>query len=110
VSHGLPRPELQIRIHARRGWFRADLGWPEWKLLVEFDGFVKYSALAGGDPTRVVFEEKRRQDAIEEQGWGVLRTTAADLKRPATLVRRVCRRLPPDVVAPLAPVPGLRAW
>lgn len=107
VSNGLPRPDLQIPICTRRGWFWADLGWPEWKLLIEFDGFVKYAAAAGGDPARAVFEEKRRQDAIEEEGWGVLRTTAADLRQPTTLVTRVCRRLPPSVTAHLTPVPNL---
>ncbi|HEY5516290.1 MAG TPA: hypothetical protein VIK12_08795 [Pengzhenrongella sp.] len=107
VSHGLPRPDLQIPVHTRLGWFWADLGWPEWKLLIEFDGFVKYS---GNDPARTVYEEKRRQDAIEEEGLSVLRVTAADLRRPATFLDRVCRRLPEHVVAHRTPVRAFSTW
>lgn len=94
VGRGLPRPQLQIPIHTRLGWFRADLGWEEWKLLLEFDGFTKYSTFAGADPARVLFNEKRRQEAIEEEGWGVIRVTAKDANRPDDVIRRVCRRAP----------------
>ncbi|HEY8719769.1 hypothetical protein [Pengzhenrongella sp.] len=104
---GLPRPELQIPVRTRLGWFRADLGWSEWKLLIEFDGFVKYSTLSGGDPARAVFEEKRRQDAIEEEGWGVLRVTAADRRAPESLLQRVFRRLPSQIVTNLTPIRDL---
>jgi len=107
LRHGLPRPELQVQIRSRLGWFRADAGWREWKLLLEFDGFTKYSTFAGGDPARVLFEEKRRQEAIEEEGWGVLRVTAADLSRPADLISRVCRRLPGGIT--LTPVRAFAA-
>ena len=31
---GLPRPTTQIRV----GWRRIDMGWPEWKVGVEYDG------------------------------------------------------------------------
>ncbi|MGV8968431.1 MAG: hypothetical protein ACOH2F_19365 [Cellulomonas sp.] len=110
VSHGLPRPELQVPVHTRLGWFWADLGWREWRLLIEFDGFIKYSSLAHGDPAAVLFAEKRRQDAIAEQDWGVLRVTAADLRHPKDLVARVCRRLPAAAVAHLVPIPALTLW
>ncbi|RYV50614.1 hypothetical protein EUA98_12765 [Pengzhenrongella frigida] len=104
LRHGLPRPELQIPIHTRLGWFRADLGWLAFKLLIEVDGFVKYST--SDDPARVVFEEKRRHDAIVEEGWGILRVTAADARRERELIGRVCARLPPAATAHLTPVRG----
>ena len=106
VRFGLPRPELQVPIRTRLGWFWSDLGWTEWKQLIELDGFAKYAG--GPDPARAMFEEKRRQEAIEEEGWGVLRVTAPDLSRQHDLIRRVCRRLPPVVVANLTPIRALQ--
>ena len=104
MREGLPRPELQIVIHTRLGSFRADLGWHEWKLVLEFDGFVKYSQASGVDANEVLFKEKRRQEAIEEEGWSVLRFTANDRARPGDLFRRVRRRLPREVTANLRPL------
>lgn len=86
---GLPAPELQVVIETAGGRFRADLGWPEARLLVEFDGFVKYSGGGARAAADVVFAEKRRQDALEEAGWRVLRVTWTDLRGPAALARRV---------------------
>ncbi|WP_407344586.1 hypothetical protein [Pengzhenrongella phosphoraccumulans] len=110
ISAGLPRPELQLPVHTRLGWFWADLGWRDGRLLIEFDGFVKYSTLADGDPAAAVFAEKRRQDAIAEENWGVLRVTAADLRHPKELVLRVCRRFPARLVDHLVPIPALTPW
>lgn len=104
VRLGLPRPELQIPIRTRLGWFRADMGWLEWKLLLEFDGFSKY---AGDEPARALFEEKRRQEAIEEEGFTFIRVTAIDMGRPDDLLRRVCRRVPPGVALKLSPIAAL---
>ena len=103
ISGGLPRPELQIPIQTRLGRFWADLGWHEWKLLLEFDGFVKYSQASGADAARVLFQEKRRQEAIEEEGWGMLRFTASDARRPGDLFHRVLRRLPAEATSNLRP-------
>jgi very-short-patch-repair endonuclease len=108
LRHGLPAPTTQLPLRTRLGRFRADMGWEEWRLLVEFDGFVKYSELADGDPARVVFREKRRQDAIEEEGWRVLRVTAADLRDGAALVARVRRHIPSSANLTLCRRPGLR--
>lgn len=89
ARHGLPAPDLQVAVVTAIGQFRADLGWSEARLLLEFDGFVKYSGGGARDAAEVVFAEKRRQDALEEAGWRVLRVTWTDLRAPATLARRV---------------------
>ncbi|RXR25286.1 hypothetical protein EQW78_13645 [Oerskovia turbata] len=107
LRRGLPVPTTQIPVTTRLGTFRADLGWPQWRVLVEFDGFVKYSTLAQGDPAKVLFEEKRRQEGIEEEGWRVLRVTARDLKDGAELVQRVLRLLPPGTSVDLERRPHL---
>ncbi|WP_282945792.1 hypothetical protein [Cellulomonas endometrii] len=90
---GLPPGVPQLAVTTRLGVFRADLGWPDRGVLVEFDGFVKYTGAFGRSPATVVFEEKRRQDALEEAGWRVLRVTWTDLRAPATLSRRVATAL-----------------
>ena len=108
LRHGLPAPRTQVPVETRLGRFRADLGWEEWRLLVEFDGLVKYRELAGGDPGRVVYEEKRRQEAIEEERWRVLRVTSPDLRDGAALAARA-RRLAP-AGADLTPIPRPGLW
>ena len=65
------------------------MGWPEWAVLLEYDGRTKYEAT--GRASDAVLKEKRRQDAIEETGRRVLRVVAADLRDPAALASRVLR-------------------
>ncbi|OLT53148.1 hypothetical protein BJF88_13080 [Cellulosimicrobium sp. CUA-896] len=107
LRHGLPAPRTQIPVRTRLGRFRADMGWEEWRLLVEFDGFVKYGEPAAGDPARVLFEEKRRQDAIVEEGWRLVRVTRADLRREDEVAWRVRRFVPAGVEVPDVARPGL---
>ncbi|MFC4605529.1 endonuclease domain-containing protein [Rhodococcus kronopolitis] len=86
VDSGLPRPETQIVLFGTAGWefARADLGWREWRVLVEYDGEHHW--------------KERRQRAwdierlarIEALGWTVVRVGAELLyDRPGVLVRRV---------------------
>ncbi|GEN81170.1 hypothetical protein [Actinotalea fermentans] len=102
LAAGLPRPETQIAIETHLGTFWSDLGWPAWRLLAEYDGRGKYTA--AGSTTEAVLAEKRRQDAIEEAGYRVLRITSEDLRSPARLVDRVIRSAPPTAIPqPLRP-------
>lgn len=92
VAAGVPAPDLQVPIATRLGVRWVDLGWPACRLAVEFDGRAKY----GDEPRQVEqgwFEEKRRQDAIEEEGWTVLRVTWPDLADPVALGVRLHRAL-----------------
>lgn len=98
---GLPQPQTQVPVDTHLGRFWADLGWPEWRILIEYDGRPKYT-----DPEAVI-REKRRHDALLEAGWRVLRFTREDLRMPEILVARVRRLLPVD--APLTRRPHL-AW
>ena len=81
---GLPAPTTQIRVVTSRGTFWGDLGWPGWRLLLEYDGVAKY----GAGPEALV-EEKRREDAVRAEGWSVLRVMREDIQRPATLLGRI---------------------
>lgn len=82
---GLPKPELQLVMKDTGGELRVDFAWPALRLVVEFDGFVKYGrALLGadGDLETVIKEEKRREVRIRRLGWWVERMIWSDLSTP----------------------------
>ncbi len=77
----------QFAVTTRLGRRFADFRVDGTRVLLEFDGKVKYT-----DPRRgadVLWQEKRRQDALEDEGWVVVRVTWADLGDPAALWRRI---------------------
>lgn len=81
VAVGLPAPELQVRIHGPRGFVaRVDAWYDDAAVAVEFDGRVKYAdpreGLSAGD---VLWQEKRREDAVRALGITVVRVAMADL-------------------------------
>ena len=86
---GLPAPVLQHEIRDAAGALlgRADLAWPDRKVLVEFDGDVHRE--------RDVFvNDVRRQNRLVAAGWIVLRFTSADvLGRPDEVIAAIRRAL-----------------
>jgi hypothetical protein len=90
---GLPAPHLQVSIFAQHRVFlgRTDLGYPELGVLLEFDGFVKYSKLLKDDEQAVdvVVREKDRENLIRSMGYLVIRIVWADLNNPALLADRI---------------------
>jgi hypothetical protein len=86
---------LQFEVRSPFGTVlaRTDFAWEEHNLVGEFDGRIKYGRLlrAGQDAGDAVFAEKRREDAIREEGWGVVRWVWADLARPERFAARVRR-------------------
>jgi hypothetical protein len=89
--------ELQFEVRSPDGVVigRTDFAWEEHRLVGEFDGRIKYGRLLqpGQDAGDAVFREKRREDAIRDEGWGVIRWTWADLQRPDRFAARVRRRM-----------------
>lgn len=78
----IPQPEQQLVVHTRFGEHRLDFGWREHKLALEFDGKTKYFDYA---PTPdVLYQERRREKALMEQGWVFVRLEWGDLFREAT--------------------------
>jgi hypothetical protein len=94
---GLPPSDLQLEVRTVGGRLiaRTDFAWTGPRLVGEFDGRIKYGRLLrpGQDPGDAVFEEKRREDAIRDEGWGVVRWTWSDISRPERLGPRVRRAL-----------------
>jgi very-short-patch-repair endonuclease len=65
--------------------WRADLVVDGTRVLVEFDGLVKYGS------SDDLIAEKRREDRLRALGFIVVRVTWADLRRPDHIVAEVRR-------------------
>ena len=87
----LPMPQEQVSVRTRHGDHRLDFAWRELLLALEFDGKIKYFAYA---PTQeVLYEERRREKALMEDGWQFIRIEWADLFREAELKARIAMAL-----------------
>jgi predicted transcriptional regulator of viral defense system len=80
---GLPAPVPQWEVRDARGRLlgRTDFGWPEWLVVGEFDGRIKYGRLLrpGLDAAEIVYREKLREDELRAEGLTVVRWNWADL-------------------------------
>jgi hypothetical protein len=115
LTNGLPRPTCQMPVVAESGRYYADLGWrfegsrgEPFTVVMEYDGAAKYDAGAGVGDGRILYAEKRREDAIRDVVSVFQRYGAADLRRPGVTFARMLRAFPPDVRGRLRPVTGLR--
>jgi hypothetical protein len=94
---GLGPSALQFEINASSGLFigRTDFAWEDRRVVGEFDGRIKYGRLLRPGQTAgdAVFEEKRREDAIRDEDWGVIRWIWGDLDVPHRFAGRVRRSL-----------------
>ncbi|MFC9687447.1 type IV toxin-antitoxin system AbiEi family antitoxin domain-containing protein [Kribbella sp. NPDC056951] len=77
---GLPAPLLQVVFEDSDGFIgRVDFYFPDYNLVVEFDGLMKYS----DGSSEVLIQEKIREDRLRALGLQVVRTIWADLETPA---------------------------
>ncbi|MFC9984280.1 hypothetical protein ACFU0W_12295 [Microbacterium keratanolyticum] len=88
IRHGMPEPVVQYIVRDRgRFLARVDLGYPQWRIAVEYEG----------DGHRTDREQWRRdiqrQRDLEDGGWTVIRLTEADLHEPAAFLRRLRRAI-----------------
>ncbi len=77
--------EQQVEIRDGRGRFvaRVDFLLPEQRMIIEFDGAVKYDGAQGRE---ALVREKRREDALRALGYRIVRLTWADLADPQQVV------------------------
>lgn len=94
----LPMPQSQFEVYDADGILAGtcDWGWPEHRLLGEFDGKVKYGRLLkpGQKPGDVVFAEKQREDLLRRlTRYGMVRVIWTDYDRPRLTAARIEREL-----------------
>lgn len=75
----------QLRVHDGSVTWRADLVVDGSRVLIEFDGLVKYRSVED------LVAEKRREDRLRALGFLVVRVTWADLAHPDRVVAEVRR-------------------
>jgi len=73
IQAGLPRPEVQAKL----SFGRADLFYRAARLVIEYDG--------GNHRDRLV-DDDRRQNALVEAGYRLLRYTAPDVYQRSDLI------------------------
>ncbi|WP_232828144.1 DUF559 domain-containing protein [Kribbella monticola] len=88
-TYGLPEPELQTRFSIDSGNVvaRVDFFFRQHRVIVEFDGLIKYRDQA----VDVVLREKRREDQLRSAGYLVVRVDWKDLDHPERLIHRIRR-------------------
>ncbi len=89
ILAGLPAPVPQYEVmQGARFIARVDLGWPERKVAVEYDGAWH------GAPGQLG-KDRRRLNALIKAGWTVIHVTAADLHRLSGVIDQLRALLPP---------------
>jgi hypothetical protein len=87
IASGLPRPQAQLVIVDLLGRFvaRADFGYEELHVIIEYDGAFHWEQRR---------EDDRRRDAMRALGWTVIVVSRSDYyENPAVLVAKVRREL-----------------
>lgn len=90
VGAGLPKPETQVEIRDSSGRFvaRIDLGWPRWRVGVEYEGVHHW--LDERQRTRDI----ERFEDLQQCDWQIVRVNSEQLRlRPDEVVRRVRAKL-----------------
>jgi len=82
IKARLPQPRVQAELHDANGQFvgRADLYYPDRRLVIEYDGDNHRDRLVS---------DLRRQNALVNASYHLLRFTAADLRAPNAVAAQV---------------------
>lgn len=97
-SQHLPEPQLQFEVYDEDGTLVGitDVAWPDYRLLGEFDGRIKYGRLlkAGETASDVIVREKLREDRLREATrWLMIRYIWCDLFIPEVTAARTRRQM-----------------
>lgn len=87
-----PASTLQKVIRTPAGAFRTDFCWERERVVGEVDGKVKYfhqQYTHGIDPAELHYREKQRREALEGQGWRVVRWGKDEFRDPRMLRARL---------------------
>src|SRR3712207_9139506 len=81
-----PRPQMEITSRSGRVVAHSDLGWPEWRVAVEYEGRQHAERGQFG-------RDLDRYSLMAADGWLTVRYGADHLRRPAVIVDRAARAL-----------------
>ena len=85
LAAGLPRPTTQIVVS---GLYRLDMGWPDHRVAVEYDGAQHWT-----DPAQRA-RDIERLEFLAAQGWTIIRISWTQLRdQPKLVVNRVAKAL-----------------
>ncbi|MEC3956471.1 DUF559 domain-containing protein [Nocardia sp. CDC153] len=90
LAAGFPRPTTQIEVRDEYGRFvaRLDMGWPEWKVAVEYDGAQHWT------DKRQYAHDIDRQARLTALGWTIIRVSSSHLHtHPHTILTRTAAAL-----------------
>ncbi|OAZ38946.1 hypothetical protein CBF90_08690 [Microbacterium sp. AISO3] len=88
VDAGIPEPQVQVAVRTAAGVRHADLGWPEQRVLLEYQGDEHRSS------RRRWLEDLTRVQLLEDAGYRVILVGSADLDDGAgALAARIRRAL-----------------
>jgi len=110
---GFETPILQRVWRDDEGEMESDYYWESVDKIGEFDGKVKYTRdeYTHGDPSDVVWREKRREDRLRRLSAGVVRFVSEEVRNPLVLARILSDagipRVHPRIVGRLAAIEPL---
>lgn len=88
VGAGLPRPVTQIPVEHGGKRRRIDMGWPQWRVGVEYDGEQHFTDAKG------YADDIDRLEFLADQGWVIVRVSARQLRyERREIIVRVTRAL-----------------
>jgi predicted transcriptional regulator of viral defense system len=92
---GFPQPEQQREYRGAAGQkYAVDFYWPEFDVIGESDGRVKYENpqyLGGRTPEQALWDEKLREDDLRSQCRALVRLTWGDAWNRAGLIAKLAR-------------------
>lgn len=88
LGRGFPEPVVQCPVADRRGevFARLDLGWPQWRTGLEYDGAVHREYAQHS-------RDLARHNRIREAGWFVVQVDSRALSRPEAFIRQLAGRI-----------------
>lgn len=84
---GLGPIEAQIPVTDGRVLRRIDMGWPEWKVGVEYDGEQHFTSAVGYE------DDIDRLEFLAAMGWLIVRVSSRHMRDPSAIVERARRAL-----------------
>lgn len=85
LDAGLPAPTPQYELAVGPDRYRIDLAYPHALIAIEYDGYAAHTGVSSFE------SDRRRQNALVQAGWTVLRFTARDLREGAAEVVSLVR-------------------